>query len=200
MTARDHYNEGLRLLKASDYQGSLQELNKALEIAPDTAEFLSERAVVYFHLEKFDLSIIDLNRAQELEPFNGYRYSSRAYVKDRMGDIQGAIDDYRKAVEIDPEDAVSYNNLGIIEERQGYLERAKSNFNRADELAKKQENKESSPSEAYIMPVNRTASHQKESASASLEKQGKLAVIKSVFFSAEGFRDFLRFIKNGFKH
>lgn len=189
MPAQQKYKKGREFLEKGEIEKALELFNQALEIKPDTPDFLSDRAVTYFHLQKFELAIIDLNRAQELEPKNGYRYSSRAFVKDHMKDTAGAIEDYKKAIEIDPEDAISYNNLGLLEEKLGYAEMAKQRFNKADELNKinneeliiKNENTKNE-----IMPENK--------------KVNKRSIfIVQVFTSKKGFRDFLRFIRNGFK-
>ncbi|MFZ5553663.1 MAG: tetratricopeptide repeat protein [Bacteroidota bacterium] len=189
MPAYQKYKKGMEYLEKGEYEKALACFNEALEIKPDTPDFLSDRAVAYFHLRKFELSIIDLNRAQELEPQNGYRYSSRAYVKDRMNDTEGAIEDYKKAIEIDPEDAISYNNLGLLEEKLGYQALAKKRFEKADELEgikKTIQKTENDNREKEILPVNE-------------KKKTKTGFIKEVFTTGSGFRDFLRFIFNGFR-
>lgn len=204
MNAHQIYQEAVGLLRAGNPQAALDKLHLALEICPDHPDYLSERGVVYFHLEKFDLALIDLDRAQLLEPENPYRYSSRAYVKDRVGDLEGAITDYSKAVELDPEDAVAYNNLGLVQEKMGYQNKAQSNFNKADELADKKgffdripdNEKQTKPEpEKFILPgKHKTANYIKKDDDSSAKKESKWGIIKSVFTSKEGFKDFMSFI------
>lgn len=201
MNAAVFHEKGMFFLRQGDLSAALEHLNRALEIAPDHPDYLSDRAVVYFHLSRFDLALLDMDRAMNLDPHNGYRYSSRAYVRERMGDLEGAMADYRKAIEIDPEDAVSYNNLGLIEEKLGYMKSAKRNFEQADHLADEQgvfgEKKNPEKAEKFVMMKNPIPDEKQEEA--AKKKPGRWAVIRSVFSSREGLRDFLRFIKNGFR-
>lgn len=193
--AQKQYQLALELLKSGKFEEALQEVNKALEILPDQADFLSERGVIYFHLRKLDLALIDLNRAQELQPQNPYRYSSRAFLKDHIGDIQGAISDYQKAIELDPEDAIAYNNLGLLEEKLGYQERAKQNFKKADELDQKSTSEKSGEEFILLQSENK-----KINAVENIEqKPSKGKLMLEVFSSRKNFAEFIGFIFRGFK-
>lgn len=192
MPAHQKYKKGREYLEKGEIGKALELFNQALEIKPDTPDFLSDRAVAYFHLQKFELAMIDLDRAQKLDPKNGYRYSSRAFVKDHMKDTAGAIEDYKKAIEIDPEDAISYNNLGLLEEKLGYIEMAKQRFKKADELkgemSDKKQDEKKTPNDTpkqEIFPENK--------------KPKRFHFIKEVFTSKKGFMEFLQFIRNGFR-
>lgn len=208
MNAKEIHQKGYVLLAEGKAQEALVLFNRALELMPDVPDFLSDRAVAYIHLGKLDLAMIDMNRAQEIEPENPYRYSSRAYLKDRIGDVKGGIEDYKRAIELDPEDAIAYNNLGLLEEKLGYKNQAKKYFDRADELADKNRlfgKTADGNEEAFVMIENESKpviveENTGDSLSPEVEKnKTRWSVIKSVFLSRSGRREFFQFIKSGFK-
>ncbi|HKK40332.1 MAG TPA: tetratricopeptide repeat protein [Cryomorphaceae bacterium] len=174
-----------------DFENAVYWYSRAISISPDDAELYSERAVAYFHRKMLKESLADMDRAQELEPKKPYRYSSRAYIKDAMGDTPGAIEDYKIAVELDPEDAVAHNNLGLLEEKLGHMAQAKAMFDLADALAK---NESGSDDPADYRPKNIQREIEQEKTKKSVSSE-----MLNVFRSREGFKEFVSFIRNGFK-
>lgn len=164
---------------------------RALSLSPN-ADIYSERAVSYFHNDQLKESLEDMNRAQELEPERPYRYASRAYIKDAMGDVEGAIRDYEKTIELDPDDAIAHNNLGLLIEKLGHHQKAKVFFDFADAIAKKEQGDETARAER---PRNIQSDMNKDRKEPSLRDEAL-----KVFTSADQFKEFLRFIGNGFKH
>lgn len=155
------------------------------------AELYSERAVAFFHNRELKEALEDMNRAQELEPNRAYRYSSRAYIRDAMGDVDGAIKDYEKAIELDPEDAIAHNNLGLLVEKLGHHQKAKVIFDFADKLAQEQLG---DPTAKAERPTNIQTEINKEKKETTL-----VAEMVKVFTSGNQFREFLKFVKNGFR-
>ena len=152
---------------------------------------LKKRGLCNFHLGNLDLSLKDLTSAQLLEPNNPYRYASRAYVKNALKDVDGAIEDYEKAVHLDPEDAIAHNNLGLLQDKKGYAKHSKKSFEIADDLAEKQNlfnETEPQKEDVNVTPRNDEA-----------ETETTWKTIKKVFVSKEGKREFISFIKNGFR-
>lgn len=191
----EHQN-AVDLLKDGKYDKALSILNKLIKKEPNNADFFSERGVVYYHLEQAENSINDMNKAADLEAENPYRYSSRAFIRDWMGDLHGAISDYEKTIEMDPDDAIAQNNLGMLQEKLGYKEKANDYYKRADKLSnieKSMFNKMDSIEKGG----ERKPPPKKEAL--PKEKKSTWSIIKSVFSSREQRREFVRFIKNGFK-
>jgi Flp pilus assembly protein TadD len=129
------YYVGLCHLKQDKVATSILHFNRALELAPNTANYLSDRAVAKLRAKDNQGSMSDLDKAVQLEPNNSYRYSLRAFIRNSFGDTEGAIIDYTKAIELDPEDAIALNNLGMAEESQGYKTSAQRRFEQADALS-----------------------------------------------------------------
>ena len=174
-----------------DFENAVYWYSRAISVSPDDAELYSERAVAYFHRKMLKESLDDMNKAKELEPKKPYRYSSRAYIKDSMGDTAGAIEDYKIAVGLDPEDAVAHNNLGLLEEKMGHMAQAKAMFDLADALAK---GEDGTGNPADYRPKNIQKEIEEEKASKSVKDEAL-----NVFRSKQGFREFISFIRNGFK-
>ena len=197
-----HYLSGRKKFEAQDYAGALVDYNQAIK-EEENPSIYSERGVIWYYLQDKEKSLSDMDYALGLEPNNPYRYSSRAYIKDWIGDIKGAIADYEVAVKLDPEDSIAYNNLGLLQEKVGYVDKAKSNYKRADQIAGVDELLEKIRREHKEL-------HDKDIARA-LEKDGEamdhdnraklsiFALLRNTFTSKSGIKDYLDFIRNGFK-
>lgn len=191
------------LFKADKFQESLVLYSKYIDEAPDNAQIYSERAVVYFHLKQFTEALNDCNTAVELNPGNAYRYASRAFIKDAMGNTAGAVEDYETALALDPNDAVSYNNLGLLQEKLGYIEKAKRNYSKADEIAE-QENlflsDDSGVEQTLQTSAQKANSETEEPVLGPPEKKENVAKIAAEVFTKKSvFKEFVQFVKNGFK-
>lgn len=129
------YYIGLCHLKLDKVSTAILHFNRALELAPNTVNYLSDRAVAKLRAKDKDGSLADLDKCVELDPNYSYRYSLRAFIRNGFGDSEGAIIDYKKAIELDPEDPIALNNLGLCEEAQGYKSSAQRRFEQADQLS-----------------------------------------------------------------
>ncbi len=204
-SAQYYYDKGSKHAEQGEYELAVEAYSLAIEIDPSDPYPFSDRGVAYFHLEKKELALQDMDRAQELQPDLGYRYSSRAYIKASMGRLEEAIQDYHKAIEVDPDDAIAHNNLGLLQEEKGYRDKARSHFIRADQLSED----EKEEVKKYGRPIGTGGKEQSEAVSGTqqfsaegVERPGwkdLLKVMRKVFTSGEMFRDFLRFIRRGFR-
>lgn len=173
------YFLGLSYLKADQLPMALLQFNRAMELAPQNATYLSDRAVTKLRLKDGQGAMKDLDRCVELDPNYSYRYSLRAFVKNSLGDSLSAIEDYKKALELDPEDAITLNNLGLCEEQMGYKTEAQRRFDEADALSRKKggdhmmnlgskesnlptENMEAEPPESYWSTVKKVLTDKEE--------------------------------------
>jgi len=201
ISSNKHFVSGRLKFESQDYEGALVDYTEAIR-EEENPSIYSERAVVYFYLKRMKESLADMNYAQSIDPDNPYRYSSRAYIKDAMGDTAGAIEDYEIAIKLDPEDSVAYNNLGLLQEKLGYKKMAKEHFKKADELAEvdqllnriqeKAEEEEKSEQNAEVVPDI--------SDSEDVDEPENLrTLLKRTFTTRDGFKDYLKFIRNGFK-
>ena len=187
------HEKAYNLMLEKDYQQALKIFDDLIYLFPNEANLLSDRGVIFIHLNKKEEALKDFDQAVFLENSYGYRYASRAYAKDFFGDTQAAILDYEKAIELDPEDAVSYNNIGLLQEKLGYQQKAQKNFDVADEISKEQE--DNLISQPAVLE-NEAPKVQEES---SIKNKSFFSEFLKVFKSKKQFREFIGFIKKGGK-
>lgn len=202
MTQSPLFAQGMLKVKENDHHGAILIFTQVLAAEPKNADALSQRAVAYLNLEQYELSMTDMNLAIEYDPEYAYRYQCRGYLKARLKDHEGAVADYEKAVELDPEDGIAYNNLALALEQMGYQQKSRANFDKSDELmgikprtyAEAPKN-ETTPPEKKVnkTPKATTKNPVKD------KKSKKGAIAKSVFTKKSAFKEFIQFIKNGFK-
>ena len=188
MTIGDIIAKAKQSSTEEDYKEAFRLYSKAIEVLPNDPDVYSARGVVQFHLNRKEESLQDMNKAVELEPHYSYRYSSRAYIKASLGMTEDAILDYKKCTELDPEDAIAWNNLGLLEDQLGWNKKAKKTFEKAENLEKVLKDKE------ITLEKNRKTPEPKPESTSS-----KNNIIKDVFTKKETFKEFIKFVRSGFK-
>lgn len=187
------YYVGLCHLKLDNVASSILHFNRALDLAPNTVIYLSDRAVAKLRAKDQHGSLADLDKCVELEPNYSYRYSLRAFIKNSFGDVEGAITDYKKAVELDPEDSIALNNLGMCEEAQGYKSSAQRRFEAADKLSGVAEEGRN-----HTIELNKSSENE-ESQELKMQNQTYWSTIRSVFTDSKQREEFFKFTSDLFK-
>ena len=193
MNLNREYAKGMAKVKENDFLSAIDHFCAAIELDANNVEYYAERAVAYLNTNQFDLSMYDMNICVDMEPNNSYRYSCRAFLKSKIGDSDGAISDYEKAIMLDPEDAVAYNNLGMAQEQQGYHKNAQKSFKRSNDLIGYKPNR---LDDGTNISTTKASDLKSESPQKMVTKS---SVAKDVFTKKNSFKEFLSFIKNGFK-
>jgi tetratricopeptide (TPR) repeat protein len=178
--------KGFSYYSEKKYSEAIKEFTSAISIDNNNAEIYYYRGLAYYHLNDTKNAIYDFETALKHEPENPFRYSSLAYIKAGKGQITEAIELYKQAIALDPEDAIAHNNLGLLEEQAGYKDSAKERFIKADNLSQNLK-----LFEPVSMPRHPS---KKEGNSGSL-----LNIISGTFSNKKIFKEWLSFIKNGFK-
>lgn len=196
-----HWTTANELVKARDWHAALTAFNEAFKSLADEPDLVHDRAVCLFQVGRKKEALEELNRAVLLQPDYSYRYASRAYIRNAMKDIHGAIDDYKMAIELDPEDAISHNNLGMLEEQLGYRSEADERYRLADELNQMLKERGIDPNSPTENSVNTGEPHadHPHASEEPVQPSSLKQEISKVITSRDGFRDFIRFIRNGLK-
>jgi tetratricopeptide (TPR) repeat protein len=86
-----------------DVDGALDDLRRALELAPEAYLTYIERAYLR-NVYRGDLegALADADRAVELNPTSAYAYQTRASIKTALGDLAGVVKDAARALELEP--------------------------------------------------------------------------------------------------
>jgi len=187
------HEKAYNLMLEKDYQQALKIFDDLIYLFPNEANLLSDRGVIFIHLNKKEAALQDFDQAVFLEDSYGYRYASRAYARDFFGDTEAAILDYEKAIKLDPEDAVSYNNIGLLQEKLGYKQKAQKNFELADEISKEQEDNfiKQTPISENNAPEIKEESR--------IKKKSFFKEFFKILQSKKQFKEFLSFVKKGGK-
>lgn len=210
MFSNEIHQRAYEAMKAERLDEAVSLFTQALEKNPNDPDILADRGVTYLHLKNKEASYSDFNSALALQPNYSFRYASRGYAKNFFGDIDGAIEDYEKAVELDPEDAVAHNNLGLLLEQKGYKNKAEKRFEQADKLSKMENELYSvmdeleNGSEATLEKANEEAPIETTQTVTLIDpievhRNSMGQELGKVFTNRNQFKEFLRFIKNGFK-
>ena len=176
-----------------DLESALELLNQALSIDEKGKEALYERGVLFTNLKKLDLALFDFNILISLEENNPFYYACRAFIKSGLKDVSGAIADYEITLKLDPEDAITLNNLGLLQEQSGYKSAAEKSFEKSNEYLGYNPNKYDIDDKQALSKSENIPTDSETNA-----LKGK-NVVKSVFTDKKGFKEFIQFIKNGFK-
>jgi tetratricopeptide (TPR) repeat protein len=129
--AKKHFEKGLA---ASDDQEAVEELSKAIVIAPDYVDALMYRAITFTKLGDKQQSFTDINSAIQIMPENALPYYYRAVIYAKTlngGSLQPIIDDLNTVIELNPNFAPAYSTMAEIQELIGNVLGAFQNIQKA---------------------------------------------------------------------
>ena len=117
--AIDLVGSGNAKLALEDYQGALQDYNKAIELDSiksnaGLAMLYANRCIAKYYLKDNQGVIQDCDKAIELDPSSSVAYTTRGLAKSALWNYEWAIQDYNKAIELDPNSSWAYSNRGIV--------------------------------------------------------------------------------------
>jgi len=136
-----YYRSYLKHQLGFQRDSALQDINTAINIAPDNGELYARRAFIKAHT--FDLgvdkinhkdAISDLDIAISFDPNNPEFYRQRGFSKSQMGNTLAAAEDFDAAIKIDPKNANNYNERGLIRLKIEDFKGAAQDFSKAIEI------------------------------------------------------------------
>lgn len=130
----DLVSEARAKLKAEDYRGAIELLNKALTSGPNNLDAYYSRGEAFFSLQDYETAIQDFDRFLQLNPNNQVAYLYRGYIRAEKGNYQGAIADYDRAIQLDANLDIAYTNRGFAYSRLGNTQNAIADYDRAIQL------------------------------------------------------------------
>ena len=110
----EYVRSGGEALQRGQYSDAVEDVTKAIELNPTSAEAHYARGVSYCLKGEVDLALKDLNKAIELKPkfADAYLVRGRIYhIKDKVG---LALKDLNKAIELKPKFAEAHYARGFI--------------------------------------------------------------------------------------
>jgi tetratricopeptide (TPR) repeat protein len=124
-----------KLLYDWDWAGAEQELKRAIELNPNSAEAHSAYSVCLTSTGRLEEAVAEARRGQELDPlspFVNFRFALRLYFARQYDE---AIEELRKMLEIDPSAWRAHRYLSTIYLVKGMNDEAVAEFETADRLS-----------------------------------------------------------------
>lgn len=138
--AVDYIVRGILYSMLRNYESSLADFNKALELMPDYTVALMGKGYVsamLLHTDK-DLrpsNVIDIyNKALEINPMLVYAWFNKGNLFYESGDYASAEECFTKALEMNSELGQAYYNRGLARMQQGKRNEAFTDFSKGGEL------------------------------------------------------------------
>lgn len=86
-----------------NYRDAVDDMGRAIEMAPDTGDYYDLRGQAYWYLREYERALEDFNKAIEVDPACARAYYHRGNFHEKLQRYESAIEDMNRAVELDPE-------------------------------------------------------------------------------------------------
>lgn len=103
-------------LNANDLSGSLKDLDRAVELAPDSFNYINMRGSIYSQMAQFRKALSDFDKAMRIATTNidsARALAVRGTCKRHTNDTLGAINDLELAYRLDSSSYMVRTNLGL---------------------------------------------------------------------------------------
>ncbi len=102
------YNDASSKIRLSDFQGAFDQIQKAIKLCPDSANYLGLRGRAYLGLGNYDLAMFDFDKAISMSATSVDAYYGRGLAYYMRSKWQQAFDDLAKAIQLDERFAEAY--------------------------------------------------------------------------------------------
>jgi tetratricopeptide (TPR) repeat protein len=109
----DNSTRGSEKIRRGDSQGKIADLNRVLDLHPDSADAFYRRGNAYFDTKQYDKAIGDYTSAIRLDPKLIDAYFNRGLARYQFNDKPGAIDDFSQLISLSLSDTEGYYQRGI---------------------------------------------------------------------------------------
>ena len=123
-SAQAYNNIGLAYAASDDLIFAMRNLDQAIALDPQKAEYYINRAAIEIRLDEGEQAHNDYGKAIELAPNNASYYYDRGILFQRQTLIEAAMADFNKAVELDPKFAPPYKELAKFDYAKGEVNQA----------------------------------------------------------------------------
>jgi tetratricopeptide (TPR) repeat protein len=117
-----------------DEKEQLEDLNKAVELQPEKADYLRLRAQHLYEKEKHEEALADVEKALKLEPDHAATNELRGMVLLGLNKYDEALKSFDKASELAPEASMPYQQRGDLYRQKGDLQKSLEQLSKAIEL------------------------------------------------------------------
>jgi tetratricopeptide (TPR) repeat protein len=114
-----------------DYDKAIADYNKAIQLAPNEADYYNSRGRAYRQKGDYNKALADFNKAIQLAPNDEDNYNERGYAYLGMRDYNKALADFNKAVQLAPNEANPYDSRGEAYLIMGDYDKAIADYSKA---------------------------------------------------------------------
>jgi len=118
-------NRGNAKLAADDIEGAIVDFSKAVDLQPENAKLVYNRALAFGQADKLNKAIEDLDRAIELNPEMVPAYFNRGSARYNIGNYQGAADDFTEVLRLKPNHAEAHAKRAFARKALGLMDLAR---------------------------------------------------------------------------
>jgi tetratricopeptide (TPR) repeat protein len=105
----------LALSLKGEYGSAVRDYDVAIQMQPNFAVALNNRAWAYFRWGKAASGLPDVEESLRLEPTAAHTLDTRAHIRQTMGDPKGALSDYSKAMYFGGVEMIRLYQCGLTE-------------------------------------------------------------------------------------
>lgn len=128
--AFDAYDEALSLYDDGNYDGALAQINTAISLANEEAQFHGLRGAIRYKQRRYEDAVTNFDRAVSRDDGYFLYFLSRGLALSKLSDNSRAKADLTRSVRLLPT-APAYQALGELAEAEGDVERAKQYYAQA---------------------------------------------------------------------
>ena len=121
------YIRGLAYLRSRQYDASVQDYDRALQINPRMEGAYNNRGLAYANKKLYDLAKRDFEQSIALRPTD-QTYVNLGATYSVQGQLDKALQYYNKAIELNPRYAPAYSNRGDAYMKQGKRSQAMAEY------------------------------------------------------------------------
>ena len=129
------YEQANELARQNHFSEALDLLRQALDKNPKNAFAYSQRAKIYFSLQRFDQARQAIAQALAVEPYQPDFLYVQGIIEEKEGNPDAALATFEKVVQINPQEADAYFEIGQIWVQKQDRARALDAFRKAALLA-----------------------------------------------------------------
>ncbi len=119
---------------ANRYELSLQDLNEAISLAPEEAEYWLDRGKTYHWMEHYNQALENFDKAISLYSDNSDIYGYRSQTYRELKKYEQAIEDANQAIKLNEKSSFAWVNRGVTHQLMRNYDAALSDFDRAIQL------------------------------------------------------------------
>lgn len=133
--ASNYWLQGLRYKILGEYELSLENLNKAIQLDPKMVDAYIDRAEVCIKLRLLDIALNSIEQAIIYDNNNKRIFYVRGLYYEAIEDYITALKDFNKAIELNPNDYLAFYERGNSKSNLGDLRGAIQDYTKVLELS-----------------------------------------------------------------